>query len=73
MGRSEADSSSLEFKSNWGTDIVALDYNYFLVKLKDVPYLDPRNPKYRIAIAAWQRMPLCLTKALGPHLISGLA
>ena len=73
MGRSEADSSSLEFKSNWGTDIVTLDYNYFLVKLKDVPYLDPRNPKYRLAIAAWQRTPLFITKALGPRLISGLA
>jgi hypothetical protein len=52
---------------------LTLRYHYFLVKLKDVPYLDPRNPKYRIAIALWQKMPLALTKRLGPRLISGVA
>lgn len=73
MGRSEATSSNLKFKSNWGTLEVPLSYNYLLLKLRDVPYLDPRNPKYRIAIASWQRMPLFVTKGLGPWLISGLA
>ena len=73
MGRSQADSSNLSFKLNWGPREVALDYNYFLLTLKEVPYLDPRNSKFRIATAMWRRMPLALTKAIGPRLITGLA
>jgi FemAB-related protein (PEP-CTERM system-associated) len=73
MGRSEANSSNLRFKSNWAPREIELDYNYFLLKLKDVPYLDPRNPKFTIAIAVWRHLPLFVTKALGPRLIAGLA
>lgn len=73
MGRSEEGSSNLRFKANWNATEVTLYYNYFLIKARQIPYLDPRNPKYRLAIAAWQKMPLGLTKALGPRLISGLA
>ncbi len=73
MGRSEVGSTNLDFKLNWGTRPVSLTYNYFLVKSKSVPYLDPRNPKYRVAIAAWRRLPLAVTKVLGAHLIRGLA
>ena len=72
MGRSEADSSNLRFKANWGTEISTLQYNYYLRKLREVPYLDPRNPKYRIPMLIWQRMPVFLTKQLGPRLIYGL-
>src|SRR5262249_21266458 len=72
MGRSEADSSSIRFKANWGTEISALHYNYYLRKLREVPYLDPRNPRYRIPMLLWQKMPVFLTKQLGPRLIYGL-
>jgi FemAB-related protein (PEP-CTERM system-associated) len=73
MGRSEAGSSNLQFKANWGPEELTLYYNYFLVTAKAIPYLDPRNPKYRAAIALWQKLPVSLTKQLGPRLISGLA
>jgi FemAB-related protein (PEP-CTERM system-associated) len=73
MGRSRADSSNLQFKENWKPQEVPLSYNYFLRKLKEIPNLDPRNPRYRMQIALWQKMPLFVTKALGPRLISGLA
>jgi FemAB-related protein (PEP-CTERM system-associated) len=72
MGRSEEDSGNLEFKTNWGSKVVPLMYNYYLRKLEAVPYLDPRNPKYRIPIALWRKTPPFLTRMLGPHLISGL-
>jgi len=73
MGRSEADSATLAFKMNWAPREVVLDYNYFLVKARDVPFLNPRNPKFRVATAAWRHLPLAMTKALGPRLITGLA
>ena len=73
MGRSEVGSSQLKFKANWAPREVGLCYNYDLVKLRAIPRLDPRNPRFRLAIASWQRLPLFVTRALGPHLISGVA
>ena len=73
MGRSEAGGANIAFKSNWGAHEIALQYNYFLLGAKDVPYLDPHNPKYRLAIRAWQKLPLFVTRRLGRHLITGLA
>jgi len=73
MGRSEADSSNLKFKRNWGTEIVELNYNYYLRNLTEIPYVDPRNPRYQLPIAVWKKLPLPVTGALGPWLIKGLA
>lgn len=73
MGRSEADSPTLAFKLNWTPGDILLDYNYFLVKAKEIPFLNPRNPKFRLATTAWRRLPVAMTKMIGPRLISGLA
>ena len=73
MGRSLADSSNLSFKENWGPDILELYYNYFLGTAKSIPDLNPRNPAFRMQIATWRKLPLFVTKRLGPRLISGLA
>lgn len=73
MGRSEADSSSLKFKQNWGAQVVELNYNYYLRNLTDVPYADPRNPRYKLPIAIWKKLPLPVTGVLGPWLIRGIA
>jgi FemAB-related protein (PEP-CTERM system-associated) len=72
MGRSRADSPQLQFKSNWNPREIPLTYNYFLRKLNDVPDLDPRNAKFRLQIALWRKLPLFVTKTVGPRLISGL-
>lgn len=72
MGRSEANSSVMRFKENWSPQVTELHYNYYLRKLREIPYLDPRNPKFRLPIAVWRRLPLFLTKALGPWLIAGI-
>jgi hypothetical protein len=58
---------------NWTSRVVGLQYHNLLVRARGVPRLDPRNPRFRLAVAAWRRMPLVLTRALGPRLISGIA
>jgi FemAB-related protein (PEP-CTERM system-associated) len=73
MGRSVEGSGNLRFKENWNPQTSPLSYNYHLRTLKAVPFVDPRNPRYRLPIEAWRRLPLRLTRALGPRLISGLA
>jgi FemAB-related protein (PEP-CTERM system-associated) len=73
MGRSEADSTQLKFKENWSPRVVPLFYNYHLVRAHQRPQLNPRNPKFRAAVAVWQRLPVAVTRVIGPRLISGLA
>jgi len=72
MGRSEADGPNLAFKMNWGPEAIPLFYNYYLRKIEEIPRVDPRNPRYRIPIAIWRRLPLFVTKRVGPRLMTGL-
>ena len=72
MGRSEMDGPHLAFKMNWGPEQFPLCFNYYLRRGMDIPYVDPRNPRYRIPIMIWRRLPVFATKRLGPPLIAGL-
>ncbi len=72
MGRSVEGSTQLSFKKNWKPRHYPLSYNYYLRKLKDPPFADPHNPRYRLPIALWKRLPLAVTRRLGPRLIWGL-
>jgi serine/alanine adding enzyme len=36
------------------------------------PELNPDNPKYRAAISLWKKLPLNLTKLIGPSIIKNL-
>jgi len=73
LGRSAIGSSQLAFKENWRPNVLPLCYNYFVLQGGAPRRIDADNPRYRLAIAAWRRMPLFVTRALGPHLISGIA
>ncbi len=66
FGRSKRDSGSCDFKKNWGFIPQPLHYEYHLVKSRALPNLSPNNPKYRLAIDAWKRLPLALANRLGP-------
>lgn len=66
FGRSKVDSGSYHFKKHWGFEPEPLYYEYVLAKGERMPEINPRNPKYRALIAAWQRLPLSVANRLGP-------
>lgn len=66
FGRSKVDTGPYHFKKHWGFDPKPLNYQYYLVQSDAMPDLSPVNPRYRRAIATWQRMPVWLTQRLGP-------
>ena len=37
-----------------------------------IPDLNPLNPKFRLFIAAWKRLPLPVANLIGPHIVRGL-
>jgi FemAB-related protein (PEP-CTERM system-associated) len=71
-GRSKRGTGSFDFKKNWGFEPQPLHYEYLLVKGKAVREVNPLNPKYRVFINVWQRMPLALANLIGPHIVKSL-
>lgn len=67
-GRSKAGTGAFSFKKNWGFEPEPLYYEYHLVKNTEVPQVNPNNPKYRVFIDAWKRLPLPLANIIGPRL-----
>lgn len=71
-GRSKRGTGSFDFKKNWGFEPTPLAYEFQLFKHDAVPQNNPANPRYRLMIAAWQRLPRGVANALGPHLVRNL-
>ena len=67
-GRSMVGSGAYRFKRHWGFEPEPLAYEYFPVEKKEVPSVDPANPRYRLLINAWKRLPLPVAGRLGPPL-----
>jgi len=72
FGRSKRDSGSYAFKKHWGFEESGLSYEYALVTAAQVPNLSPTNSKYALMVGAWRRMPLWLTRILGPPIARNL-
>jgi FemAB-related protein (PEP-CTERM system-associated) len=72
FGRSKQGTGSWSFKKNWGFEPVPLHYEYHLVKARAMPDISPMNPKYRLFINAWKRLPLPVTRLIGPLLARNL-
>jgi len=68
LGRSSVESGSESFKKKWNAETSQLYWQYFIPTGGDLPGLNKDNPKYRAAINAWQRLPLAVTRAIGPLL-----
>ena len=71
-GRSKQGTGSYSFKKNWGFDPTPLYYEYYLVKAKQMPDVSPMNPKYKLFINTWRRLPLFVTQVIGPLLARNL-
>ena len=71
-GRSKQGTGSFSFKKNWGFEPKPLHYEYRLYKRDAIPQNNPANPKYKLFIAAWRRMPAPMATFLGPYVVRSL-
>ncbi|WP_089399617.1 FemAB family XrtA/PEP-CTERM system-associated protein [Noviherbaspirillum humi] len=72
FGRSKRGTGAYDFKKNWGFEPQPLPYEYQLHQATAVPETNPLNPKYQLFIKMWQRMPLWMANAIGPHIVKNL-
>ena len=72
FGRSKQGTGSFAFKKNWGFSPEPLAYCFRLARGQSIPELNPLNPKFRLFIAAWKRLPLPVANLIGPPIVRGL-
>lgn len=72
FGRSKIGTGAFAFKHNWGFAPEPLNYRYRLAPGAAIPDHNPLNPKYRLFISAWKRLPLPVANLLGPPIVRGL-
>ena len=68
FGRSTVASGTYRFKEQWGARPLPLFWYYWLDHSGPLPELNPQNPKYSLAISLWRRLPIPLTRIIGPHI-----
>lgn len=72
FGRSKKDTGSRQWKVNLGFEPQQLYYEYELIRDKEMPSINPLNPKYRFFVEAWKKLPLPIASKLGPFLSKNL-
>lgn len=71
FGRSTINSSTYRFKQQWGAVAVPSVWQYYL-RRGTCAALRPDNPKFSMAIKLWRRLPLMLTRLIGPAIVRGI-
>ena len=73
FGRSKVGTGAYSFKKNWGFEPQPLVYEYLLADGETLPDVNPNNPKYRLLVNSWQKLPLPVANFLGPFISRSLA
>jgi FemAB-related protein (PEP-CTERM system-associated) len=72
FGRSKRGTGAFDFKKNWGFPAEALAYQYVMRRGDKPPEINPLNPKFRLFVEAWKRLPLPVANFIGPHIVRQL-
>jgi FemAB-related protein (PEP-CTERM system-associated) len=71
-GRSKVGTGAFSFKKNWGFTPQPLRYRFRLAPGASIPDHNPLNPKYRLFIAAWKKLPVPVANVIGPFIVRGV-
>ena len=69
FGRSTPNEGTFKFKEQWGARPVPLHWEYWLASGRAMPDQSPKNPKFKLVIGTWRRLPLWLANAIGPRVV----
>jgi len=72
FGRSTIGANTHRFKKQWGAQEYPLHWHYWTQEGASLPGLNPDNPKFKLAIGVWRRLPIYVTRKLGPMIAQNL-
>jgi serine/alanine adding enzyme len=68
FGRSSVGSGTYNFKRQWGAEPMQLYWQVLSKNGNHGGNFSADNPRYRVILEAWRRLPLAFTNFLGPHI-----
>jgi FemAB-related protein (PEP-CTERM system-associated) len=71
FGRSSQDSATMRFKKQWGASPSSSEWQYYL-RTGELGGMQKENPRYRHLVRIWQRLPLPITRLVGPAIVRGI-
>ena len=71
FGRSSQQSNTFRFKKQWGAESQPAVWQYYDRK-GGISEMRPESGKYRLMIKTWQRLPVWLTRRIGPPIVRGI-
>jgi hypothetical protein len=71
FGRSSQDSPTLRFKKQWGAAPASSEWQFY-VRKGEPGGMQKESPRYRRVIRLWQRLPVALTRLIGPAIVRGI-
>ena len=72
FGRSTPNEGTFTFKQQWGGEPHQLYWEYWLADGATLPNRSPKNQKFSAAIATWRRLPLFVTRLIGPSIVRNI-
>ena len=72
FGRSTPGEGTYNFKKQWGAKPIQLSWQYQFNGSNRMPELNTKNPKYKMAIKIWKKLPLAVTIFLGPRIVKNI-
>jgi serine/alanine adding enzyme len=72
FGRSTPNEGTYKFKEQWGAEPVPLHWEYWLAHGEPLPDTSPKNPKYRLMIRLWKRLPVSIATLAGPSIVRAI-
>lgn len=72
FGRSKVGTGAAAFKKNWGFEPEPLVYYDRVADGAAIRDANPLNPKYRLQVAVWSKLPLAIANRVGPWISRGL-
>ena len=71
FGRSSPESNTYRFKQQWGATPFPAEWQHY-VRRGSASDMRPDNPHYERMIRVWQRLPVDLTRWIGPMIVRGI-
>lgn len=72
LGRCSPGSGTHQFKTQWNCQEIPLAWIYWMKNGRPLPQLRPDNPRFRLAVQMWKRLPLGVANALGPRIVRSI-
>ncbi len=72
FGRSTVGGGTYRFKQRWGATPKPCFWQYWLAPRVEPPEFNPESPRFRAATRLWSKLPLWVSRTLGPAIVRNI-